>query len=382
MSARRLSGHQGIETRHLKGCASHADRRCNCNPSYRGFVWDKHRGKPVRGPWRKTLADAKGWRTDALSALRSGHWRSASTQTIEKAAAALIEGMRTGAIRTRSGHRFKPSAIRSYDRSLALHVLPNFGRVQLSNLTRGELQLFVDRCSLERSGSTVRNALTPLRVIYRRALLRGQVAINPTSGLELPALEDGRDRVAEPREAAALIAALSGCERAIWATAFYSGLRLGELRALRTTEMDLEAGLIRVTASWDQKAGRVEPKSRAARRTVPITEPLRAELAAWGRLRDWDDGLVFGRSAEQPCATSTAYNRADRAWKEAKLKRITLHECRHTYASYMIAAGVNAKALCSLMGHSSITETFDRYGHLFPGDEAQAGALLTAFLDN
>jgi len=57
-----------------------------------------------------------------------------------------------------------------------------------------------------------------------------------------------------------------------------------------------------------------------------------------------------------------------------------LHECRHTFASLMIAAGVNAKALGTYLGHSSITITLDRYGHLFPGNEEEAAALLDAYL--
>ena len=59
--------------------------------------------------------------------------------------------------------------------------------------------------------------------------------------------------------------------------------------------------------------------------------------------------------------------RARTAWKEAELEPIGLHECRHTYAAFMIAAGVNAKALSTYMGHSSITVTLDRYGHLHAG---------------
>lgn len=60
---------------------------------------------------------------------------------------------------------------------------------------------------------------------------------------------------------------------------------------------------------------------------------------------------------------------------------IGLHECRHTFASFMIAAGVNPKAMSVYMGHSSVTITFDRYGHLMPGNEAQAAQLLDDFLD-
>lgn len=70
--------------------------------------------------------------------------------------------------------------------------------------------------------------------------------------------------------------------------------------------------------------------------------------------------------------------------KEAELEPIApivLHECRHTFASLMIAAGVNAKALSTYMGHSSITITLDRYGHLMPGNEAEAACLLDSYLE-
>ncbi len=63
------------------------------------------------------------------------------------------------------------------------------------------------------------------------------------------------------------------------------------------------------------------------------------------------------------------------------LKRITLHECRHTFASLMIAAGVNAKALSTYMGHANIAITLDRYGHLMPGNEEEAASLLDAYLE-
>ena len=78
--------------------------------------------------------------------------------------------------------------------------------------------------------------------------------------------------------------------------------------------------------------------------------------------------------------TSGLYARANQAWKARGLRRITFHECRHTFASLMIAAGVNAKALSTYMGHSSIVITLDRYGRLFPGSEQEAGALLDPYL--
>ena len=72
----------------------------------------------------------------------------------------------------------------------------------------------------------------PLRVIFRRALEDGELAASPVSNLRLPAVRGRRERIAAPSEAAALVAAAPEADRAIWATAFYAGLRLGELMAL------------------------------------------------------------------------------------------------------------------------------------------------------
>jgi Single-strand binding protein family/Phage integrase family len=129
-------------------------------------------------------------------------------------------------------------------------------------------------------------------------------------------------------------------------------------------------------------------KYLAKGRAVAVTgrlvyrEPIAAVLRDYlieHRLRG-AEGLVFGRDGDTPWATGSISQRANKAWKAAKLTPIALHECRHTFASLMIAAGVNPKALQTFMGHSSITVTLDRYGHLFPGSEGEAAVLLDAYL--
>ena len=90
---------------------------------------------------------------------------------------------------------------------------------------------------------------------------------------------------------------------------------------------------------------------------------------------------MFGRTADDAFVATTLSDRADRAWKAAKLDRITLHECRHTFASLLIDAGVNAKAVQTFMGHATIEMTFDQYGHLIPGSRDQARELVDGYLD-
>lgn len=72
---------------------------------------------------------------------------------------------------------------------------------------------------------------------------------------------------------------------------------------------------------------------------------------------------------------------AAKAWEAAELETLGFHEARHTYASLNIAAGMNAKTLSTYMGHATISITLDRYGHLMPGNEAEARDLLDAYLD-
>jgi len=160
--------------------------------------------------------------------------------------------------------------------------------------------------------------------------------------------------------------------------------------ALRWEDVDLAKNLITVAVSWDVKTGPIEPKSRVGRRTVPIASVLREYLIARQLRSGRRDGLVFGATETRPFTPTAVRRRALTAWKSAnktrkaselpELQPIALHECRHTFASLMIAAGVNAKALSSYMGHASVTITLDRYGHLFPGNEEEAAGLLDAYL--
>jgi integrase len=89
---------------------------------------------------------------------------------------------------------------------------------------------------------------------------------------------------------------------------------------------------------------------------------------------------VFG-TGSAPFRPDVIRHRANASWRAKGLRAITLHECRHTFVSLMIAAGVNAKALSTYLGHGNIGITLDRYGHLMPGNESEAAGLLDAFLE-
>ena len=372
---------QGIVVRHSKGCRTESGARCNCAPKYKAGAFDPRAGTRHYKTF-PTLAAAKSWRSDAVRDIQNGTRRESPGITLREAAEEWLAGARDGSIRNRSGDIYKPSVIRTYEASLRVRVLPAFGDRRLENIDGQEMHVYVDSLMAEGlEPSTIRNTLMPLRVIYRRAVKRRKVAINPVVGLELPAIRGRRDRIASPDEAERLLAALSGQDRAIYATAVYSGLRAGELQALTWDCVDLATGIIRVERAWDPKSKvYVDPKSRAGRRKVPILGVLRDVLVEL-RMSGPAEGLVFPGVRTEHFPLYSLQRRVRQHWQAAGLDPIGLHECRHTFASLMIAADVNAKALSVYMGHSNIGITYDRYGHLMPGNESEAAALADAYLE-
>jgi integrase len=384
----------GIVERHARSCPTRAGGKCGkpCVPSFEAWVWSRQEQKKIRRSF-PTIAAAKSWRADATRPAREGTLRSPSKITLRQEVVEWLEGARAGTISKRGGETYSPAALRGYETALRRRVLPDLGAKRISEVQRLDLQDLVDRLKAAGVGaSTIRNTIVPLQAIFRRALARNRITVNPALGLELPAITGRRERIADPAEAARLLDALPEADRPIWATAMYAGLRRGELLALRWNDIDLTAGVIRVERSWDLRTGPVRPKSRAGTRVVPIPQVLRGHLAAH-RLRSTADGdaLVFGRSPSTPFDPMAVSDRAACAWAAAvvgaffagralEVAPITLHECRHTFASLMIAAGVNAKAISTYMGHASVSITLDRYGHLMPGNESQAAALLDAYL--
>lgn len=380
MQAHRRPAHVGIDVRHARTCASRDGGQCSCRPSYQAHVWSARERKRIRKTFR-TVTEAKAWRRDMQTGLARGTVKAPSKVTVREAAAAWLAGAQDGSVRNRSGDSYKPSVVRSYETSLRLHALPSIGHLRLGDLTRNEVQDLADRMVASGADpSTVRNAIMPLRVIYRRAVNRGEVAVSPTDRLELPAVRGKRDRVATPAEATRLLDALPENDRALWGTALYAGLRLGELRGLQWSDVDLQNCIIRVRHGWDPLQGPIAPKSRSSVRSVPLVPRLRDFLIAHGFRQGRRDGLGCGRRDGSSFNPSSLNRRAHRCWRRSGEKPITLHECRHTFASLMIAAGVNPKALATYMGHANIAVTFDRYGHLMPGSEREAASLLETYL--
>lgn len=391
----------GIVKRHSKGCRGKAGGRCSCSAGYEAWVYLPREGKKVRKTFARE-AEAKSWRTDALAAAERGALRPVKRdgRTLAAALREFVDGMAAGTVRPKGRGRYKPNTIRSYERALRVHIEPSaVAAIKISEVRRRDLQTLADELLASGlSAGTVSNVLNPVQAFYRWAIDRDELAYNPSERIDLPGDGSKRPtRIASADEAAALLAAMEAKDRPVWATAFYGGLRRGELQALRCCDVDLGVSLIRVERGWDQEEGAIDPKSHFSRRSVPLLAILRdyldEHLLRTGR---HGEDLVFGRTASQAFVASTIDTRAKRSWAAANererraaeeesrepalLAPITLHECRHTFASLLIDAGANPKAIQTFMGHSKIQTTFDTYGHLLPGSHDEVRKRMDAYL--
>jgi integrase len=391
---------EGIVRRHAPRCPIREGKRCRCNSGWEAWVYLRREKKKIRRTF-KTKREAQAWRSEALTAARKGELRRAPQdhRTVYEALVDFVAGMESGEIRPKKKERYKPNTIRSYERAVRLRYKDSeLGALRPSEVRRADVQSFADDLLATLSGHSASNVLNPLQAFYRRAIDREELANEPTKGVDLPLGKSKRPRrIVAPGEAARLIELLPLEDRALWATAFYAGLRRGELQALRCEDIDLARNLIHVKKGWDQEEGEIEPKSEAAKRTIPLLAVLRdfldEQLVRTGRA---GTDRTFGRAADQVFYPSTIDGRARRAWKAYNLaereaaeeeKRasvlltmLTLHECRHTFASLLIDTGANPKAIQVVMGHSKIQTTFDVYGHLLPGSYDDVRARMDAYL--
>jgi integrase len=260
-------------------------------------------------------------------------------------------------------------------------ILPTFGAVPLARIEPAAVREWV--ASLDAVGyapATVRKAHQLLAAALEAAVGDGLIPKTPSRGVSLPRLDNPEKRFLTEAEVSALAAAIRPRYRALVLTGAYTGLRPGELFALRVGNLDLLRRILRVTETLRRTGGRIgfgPPKSRAGRRTVSIPPFLVDELAAHVATYPGDDGLVF--SAPHGGMINPPLFRR-RFWIPAVEASVgepcTPHDLRHTHVALLIAAGEHPYVISRRLGHASIKTTFDVYGHLFEGlDEAAAGAL-------
>ncbi|MBS1863152.1 MAG: site-specific integrase [Actinobacteria bacterium] len=250
-----------------------------------------------------------------------------------------------------------------------VHLVPFFGDRALDSIDSGEVLDLIGR--LEGKGlkpNSIRNIVGTLSALFNfgRAPQRGWATRNPCEGVELPATPERNEvRFLTLDEVYAAIAnARPGpfqvIDRTLYLAAATTGLRKGELVALRWLDVDLEAGRIRVRRNF--VCGEFgTPKSRRSSRSVPMTQGLQSKLRRLRRISRFsrDQDLVFGHpETGEPLAKANVTRRFRASLKAARLDDShRFHDLRHTFGTRAAGTGVPMRTLQEWMGHRDLTTT-------------------------
>lgn len=264
----------------------------------------------------------------------------------------------------------KPSWAARLESIWRVHVEPKWGRRRISDILQTEVQSWIAEMKL--SASSVAHAHTVLAGILDDAVSDRRLATNPARGVNMPRKVDRTRNYLTAAQVRAL-ADESKHPEIVWLLAT-TGVRWGEMAALRIRDIDLARGRIRIERSASKVNAQTiigTTKTHAAR-SVGVSASV-LKLLAPAMVAKSPDELLWTRANGQPLRPPTTTHWFGAAVKrcqaaDVKFPRVTVHELRHTAASLMIAKGANVKTVQSQLGHKTATMTLDQYGHLFPDD--------------
>ncbi len=253
---------------------------------------------------------------------------------------------------------------------LKKHLLPRFGNKALCEITRQDIQAYVATLTQEEyAPRSIDHVHDVLSAVLRTAVKWGHLQDNPARGVDLPKLRNVRPKWAlTTDQAAALLGALPLLARTMVGVAILSGLRRGEVFALRWKDIDERARLLTVReAVYDGTFS--TPKTEAGVRQIPLSPAALQLIAAWkgGEIPDGED-LVFSTRSGGPIAPNNVLRRAIfPACDRLKQPRATWLTFRRTYSSWSHDKGVPGKVIAQMMGHANVDTTLNVYTQVLDG---------------
>jgi integrase len=236
-------------------------------------------------------------------------------------------------------------------------IMPHFGQIKLPDITVEMIEGYkVKRSSLV-SASTVNKELVALRHIFNKAILWGYLSQNPAKEVDKLRVKQRKFRFLTLEEIQKFIDACPFRAKAIFMTAIHAGLRKSELFRLEWQDVDFERHCIVISNKEDSHTKNYQI------REIPMTSTLEDTLKAV-RITTGQQGNIFLKRDGTPHGGEVRKT-LTRIIKQTGLRRFTLHDLRHTFASHLVMDGIDLPTVQKLMGHSNINTTMI-YAHLAP----------------
>jgi integrase len=337
-----------------------------------GPAW-RERGRPPEGYFIKRTAEA--WLRDVLDQARRG-----TLPGMVRTGATFADAAKEWLRFVEQERGCKASTLADYRSVVRAHFLPAFGELPLERIGSETIGRWValQLREGELSRRSVQKMVVLLNGIFRRAVKVWKLPANPVADVERPTAPKRTDiAFYSPEEVYALArAAHDEQDAALFLTAALTGLRMGELLALRWRDLDFAAQTVRVTASYT--VGKLGTPKSGVGRAVPLVEEVAQVLACLAQRRCWTgpDDLVFVGKAGEYLDGSALRRRYKRARDAAGLRPLRFHDLRHTFGSVAIRTA-DPRELQEWMGHSDFSTT-QIYMHYRPRADA-ARRLSAAF---
>ncbi len=358
-------------------------KRNGVKVGYRGSYWVESPGGPKRKYITgKTRDDVRDKLAKALSDRAGGLVFDAGTTTTGEYLKQWLSDSVRGTVRE--------STYRSYGRVVEGQLVPGVGRVKLAKLRPDHIRkLYRDMLDRGISTRTVQYAHTLLKRALTQAIHDGLIPRNVAEAVRPPKLK--RDEI-QPLNADQVRALLQGAEKAgdrlstLYTVAVRTGMRPGEMLALRWSDVDLEAGTLQINRALSEGAF-TPPKTARSRRRINLSPATVAALRAHRKLQLeermakaglWEDhDLVFPSSVGTPKSQRNLNREFKAAAKRAGLpEHFKLYDLRHTCATLLLSRNIHPKYVQELLGHASIALTLDTYSHVIPGMDGGTGGAI------
>ena len=288
-----------------------------------------------------------------------------------------------------AGDQLRPSTRALYEIQAKRYVIPRLGNRTLVSIRPPEVRrLYQDLVADGVGVPTVEVVHRLLSKIFTQAFRDGLILMNPASRARPPRAQRKPPRIPTEDDLHNVFQKMDQRYARMVPVAAWTGLRFGEIAALRVGRINLEAQKIEVVEAASEVRGKVTigpPKTKAAMRTITIPEFLVDVLHTQLMSRaDWNPGqmlgpdeLVFASPRGGVLSRTRFRNRYwDPAVKEAGLADLDFHDLRHFAAWIAIKAGAHPKSIQARLGHASIRTTLDIYGGLFPSIEEELAERL------
>jgi integrase len=351
----------------------------------------RQRRETVRG----TKADAQRRLHELLVEVEAGGYADAQRLTVAKIAQRWLAGKE---------HRVTAKSYAFYASHVQLYILPTLGSLRAEALRCSHIEVAIaawargkrnDKEKGELSAHSVAHIFSTLRTMLRWGVKTGMLVRNAADRVEPPRYERKEMRALDPAGVARLLEAAQGTDlRTVIAVAIGTGLRRGELLALRWSDVNLDARRLTVHRSLETVKGVTRtkpPKTARSARTIALPpfvaeifreERHRQELREARGIKRNDDGWIFERadgSPWEPGAFSLAFARFV---KRVKLPHVRFHDLRHSFGTLALASGVDLQTVSRALGHESTAITSRIYLHAIESLNEDAAARIDALLGN